>query len=138
VSQSEQDRERHADDMYTDRRITGTVYCGSCGYDLRTLPYIYRCPECGQEYNARPLKMEGIFMPHMAEVPTREALLGTIFAVGGVVLILSGMNPPDIWRLLFGLILLLGSASELRLGLTKLRGFLLALRIRRRIERDEW
>ena len=55
--------ERLADDAYKERRIGGTVYCGGCGYNLKTLPYLYQCPECGQEYNARPLIMKGIFLP---------------------------------------------------------------------------
>lgn len=28
------------------------VHCGACWYDLRGLPYIGRCPECGTRYNA--------------------------------------------------------------------------------------
>ncbi len=55
--------ERLADESFKDRRIGGTVYCGGCGYNLKTLPYMYQCPECGQEYNARPLVMKGIFLP---------------------------------------------------------------------------
>jgi len=61
--------ERLADDAYKERRIGGTVYCGNCGYNLRTLPYFYRCPECGNEYNARPLVMKGIFLPQNISPP---------------------------------------------------------------------
>ena len=58
---SENELDRLADEMYLDRRIAHSVYCGECGYNLRTLPYAGRCPECGGEYNARPLIMKGIF-----------------------------------------------------------------------------
>jgi len=61
--------ERLADDAYRERRIAGTVYCGNCGYNLRTLFYVYRCPECGHEYNARPLVMKGIFLPQNISPP---------------------------------------------------------------------
>jgi predicted Zn-ribbon and HTH transcriptional regulator len=63
------DLDRLADDMYKEYRIGGTVYCGNCGYNLRTLPYLYQCPECGNEYNARPLVMKGIFLPLSTSPP---------------------------------------------------------------------
>jgi len=66
---SEKDLDRIADDIDKDRRITGSVYCGNCGYNLKTLPYSYQCPECGQEYNARPLHRRGIHEPLDEEFP---------------------------------------------------------------------
>ncbi len=61
--------EKLAEDSFKDRRIGGTIYCGGCGYNLKTLPYLYQCPECGQEYNARPLVMKGIFLPQNTSPP---------------------------------------------------------------------
>ena len=85
------DLERIAAETYTDRRIRSSVYCGRCGYNLRHLPYIYQCPECGQEYNARPLSMKGIFSPHDVYFPAFDVailvLLGPLafsFIYGGV------------------------------------------------------
>ena len=66
---SSDELERLADDAYKERRIGGTIYCGGCGYNLKTLPYLYQCPECGQEYNARPLVMKGIFLPQITSPP---------------------------------------------------------------------
>ncbi len=88
---SHDELDRLADDIYKNRRITGWMYCGHCGYNLRTLPYVYTCPECGHEYNARPLSMRGIFLPQQATFPLRDlaallaCVLGTaVFAYGSV------------------------------------------------------
>ena len=76
------DLDRLADDQYQDRRITTSTYCGNCGYNLRTLPYIYTCPECGHEYNARPLVRRGIFDPSEAEIPWWH-MAGVVFFFWG-------------------------------------------------------
>lgn len=134
---SEEDREQLADDIYSDRLITGSLYCSKCGYDLRTLPYIYQCPECGQEYNARALSMKGIFLPHHAEPPYRQIALVVVCGSGSVVLLGSGFNPPDIWRLLFGLTLGGWCVMEIGSAWQKVRDFRTARAIRRKIEQEE-
>ncbi len=73
--------ERIADDMYKGRLLGHAVYCGNCGYNLKTLPYRYVCPECGSEYNARPRKMTGIFVPQEAEFPIRDIFSTLICAL---------------------------------------------------------
>jgi len=135
-NRTEQERERRADEMFTDRIITGSMYCGSCGYDLYKLPYIHQCPECGQPYNARPLVMKGVFVPSMVDPPVRELAFGALFVIGAGLLIASGIRPPDIWRLVFGLILALAGALELAEAWVKSRRYLAAIRIQRRIERE--
>ena len=60
------------DDIDPERIITLSLHCGRCGYNLRTLPYVYSCPECGNAYNARALKMEGIFLPNNVGIPFGE------------------------------------------------------------------
>jgi len=104
---------------------------------LRTLPYIHQCPECGQEYNARPLVMKGIFVPSMADPPVYEAIMGPVFAAGAVLLVVSGVQTRDIWRLVIGAALAAGSYVELTQGWAKLKKFRVAIRIQRRIEREE-
>ncbi len=97
------DLDRIADDMYKDRRITGTVFCGTCGYNLHSLPYAYRCPECGNRYNARPLKMTGIFTPNVTSFPTSDIaamLFGALFAVW---LIYNGVKLQEKGRFFIGL-----------------------------------
>ncbi len=71
--------DRVADDIDKDRTIQSDVYCGDCGYDLRTLPYVYQCPECGNEYNARALVMKGVFLPVRTPIPWVDMLAVPFF-----------------------------------------------------------
>ncbi len=106
---STDDMDRLADDMYKDRRITGTVYCGTCGYNLHSLPFSYRCPECGNRYNARPLKMTGIFTPQEMSFPMGDIaamLFGAPFAVW---LIYNGVKLQEKGRLFIGLVFGIGT-----------------------------
>ena len=74
-----------ADDIYLNRRITGSIFCEECGYNLKTLPYVHRCPECGCDYNARPLTMKGIFLPRNFDFPaSRMASALFLLALGGL------------------------------------------------------
>jgi len=97
---NEEELYRLADEMYKDRRIASSTYCGSCGYNLRTLPYRYCCPECGQEYNARPQVMKGIFTPQAADFPYGSLLYGLILlgcAVGVGYPAIKPANPSRLW-----------------------------------------
>jgi len=113
------------------------MYCSSCGYSLRNLPHIHQCPECGQEYNARPLVMKGIFVPSMADPPILESIMAPVFAAGAVLLIVGGVQTRDIWRLVIGAALTAGCYVELAQGWAKFKKFRVAIRIQRRIEREE-
>ncbi|MHC4697163.1 MAG: hypothetical protein ACYTFA_10505 [Planctomycetota bacterium] len=104
MSLSRHELEELADDTYRDRRIKGSTFCGRCGYNLRTLPYVYRCPECGNAYNARPLKMKGIFFPQAVYPPVKEMVATAFFSVIGVLLLISAIKPLDQGRLIFGVI----------------------------------
>lgn len=99
---SGEELERLADDAYMDRRIGGYVYCGQCGYNLRTLPYLYQCPECGQEYNARPLTMSGVYLPFQATVPVLDTLTVMFWAVVGVAMLYTGSRPLNEWLIALG------------------------------------
>ncbi len=89
MSLSKSELERLADDTYKNRIILSSTYCGRCGYNLRTLPYVYTCPECGGQYNARPLKMQGIFLPQAVQVPAGD-IAAALFCVAGA--LLFGVN----------------------------------------------
>ncbi len=136
VAPSEKDYERQSDETFTDRLIRGSVYCGTCGYNLRTLPYIYQCPECGASYNARPLTMKGVFLPQQAEMP--RGMIFLLCCIGGAgVLFFDAFKPLDIWRLLGGIILTFFSAVEIPRQWKALGLYLKAKAIVRRIEREE-
>ncbi len=64
--------ERIEEELAPDRLIHKSVYCGKCGYNLRTLPHVYTCPECGHAYNARPRKMKGIYAPGDTYLPVSD------------------------------------------------------------------
>lgn len=76
--------DRLAEDVYLNRRLNVPTYCGTCGYNLQTLPYVYTCPECGNGYNARPLHMVNIFLPDQCEFPAGDLFSGVICTVIGV------------------------------------------------------
>jgi hypothetical protein len=90
---STEDIEKLSQDVYTERRIGHSLHCGRCGYNLRTLPYIGRCPECGNEYNARPAILKGIHVPADVRFPTVELLGAVFFLVSGTGWFVSALTP---------------------------------------------
>ena len=64
--------DRMTDDTFRKGAITGNVYCGNCGYNLHSLPYVYRCPECGSQYSARRLRWKGIFRHEDMVLPVAD------------------------------------------------------------------
>jgi hypothetical protein len=100
---SSDELERLASDTYKDRLIPGTLYCADCGYNLRTLPYVHICPECGNPYDARPLAMTGIFAPQDIELPFRDMLAALACGASAFILGYGAFSPPDLFRLLLGL-----------------------------------
>ena len=105
---SRSDLERLADDTYKGRILQSSVYCERCGYNLRTLPYVYTGPECGNEYNARPLKMKGIFLPHSTRMPVGD-VAASGFSLGGALLFgINGIRSADTTRIVIaGMFLLI-------------------------------
>jgi len=91
---SSSDLDRLADDIYKDRRLTASTYCGHCGYNLRTLPYVYTCPECGSPYNARPLKMTGIFLPQQRIFPFDDLASALVLTAAASFLIVRAVRDP--------------------------------------------
>ena len=89
---SSDELEKIQDDLQADRIIGSSIHCGRCGYNLRTLPYKHTCPECGNPYNARPLKMKGIFIPHSAYLPLSDILSALFFCFIATVLISGGLE----------------------------------------------
>ena len=134
---SEEELDRLADEMYLQRRISSPTYCATFGYNLRTLPHVYTCPECGHAYNARPLKMRGIFLPYEYEPPMSDAAATILCAFGAFLLIARGVNPVDQGLLIIGSgfgVLAIVYAVKFVLGMLR---YLRARSIARRIEMDE-
>lgn len=71
---SQDELDRMVDETRNRGVITGDVHCGNCGYNLKTLPYVYRCPECGNDYCARRLFPRGIFYPSRSSFPYGELI----------------------------------------------------------------
>ena len=129
--------DRLADETYKNRTIAGFVYCGRCGYNLHSLPYVHTCPECGNQYNARPLSMTGIFTPHDASLPISELAGMILCLVVGGGLIWVGVTNPGTWQLVVGvaiviLAIVLGYQSYGRMA-----RFFNTLRIARQIEAED-
>jgi hypothetical protein len=135
LSSSELDR--IADDIYKDRRISGSVYCGTCGYNLRTLPYVYTCPECGQEYNARPLVMKGIFAPHDADIPFGDFASALFCAAAAYVIGQFAFEPIDPVRLIVGGVFAGFSLIFVHRTYVRFLTFLKARRVARRIAMED-
>ena len=129
--------DRIADDIDKDRRITTSVHCGGCGYNLRTLPYLYTCPECGNKYNARPRKMKGIFNPNAVSFPARDLLL-TFASVFGVLFFgATSIHSPSVATLLLAGFFAIMAVLSGREAYVRLCRFVKAFSIIRRIEAEE-
>ena len=56
-------------EIISQRGIDRDTFCERCGYNLRTLRLIGRCPECGGEYDTRPVNLRGILLPKDLRLP---------------------------------------------------------------------
>lgn len=134
---TKQELERYADDVYKDRRISTSIYCGNCGYNLRTLPYLYRCPECGQEYNARPLSQKGIYAPQNTDIPFGDFAAAGFCALAVYICARGAFNPLDIIRILFALTFFVFTGIFLSRTYDKFMALLKARRVAKRIAMEE-
>jgi len=95
--------DRIADEQYANSHITSSIYCGSCGYNLRSLPYMHVCPECGRRYNAIPRKMTGIFQPTAVEFPFGDVASTVLCGAMGVSIVWRSWNPAEWGTLMMGI-----------------------------------
>ncbi len=63
--------------------IKRSMYCARCGYNLRSLPYRYNCPECGNSYRARAIRRKGIFLEDESYFPTSECFYALVSGLLG-------------------------------------------------------
>lgn len=78
---SEKDLDMMAAEDSKGRRITNTLYCSECGYNLKTLPYKYQCPECGNAYDVHPSRMTGIYRYEHGHLPVFDMLAILFFLI---------------------------------------------------------
>ena len=96
---SSKDLDLIADEEFKGRRLSNSIYCDKCGYNLKTLPYKYQCPECGNLYNARPPDVTGIYLYDHYNVPVFD-IAATIFSLIGFLLLFPmAFNPVNITAL---------------------------------------
>ncbi len=119
------------------RVMSKSVICDRCGYRLRGLPFVGRCPECGNSYSVRGIKAEGIFVPHAAEFPAMDLVAG--LAGGGLALWLAAglVRRFDLWLLLCTAILGYLGFVFLRQGLRRLKLFIRGQRIASQADSDD-
>lgn len=137
MSLSSDELSRMAEAADADRTILHSVYCGHCGYNLRHGPYVGRCPECGNPYNARPLNMKGIFVPQEVRFPLSGLSLTLFGLVCGGWVIRSGIRLINDWLLILGAALTFLGLYFARATYRDLKRFFHFLRVRRLIENDE-
>ncbi len=126
-----------AEDILSDRYISTDLHCANCGYNLRTLTYVGRCPECGSEYNARKLWSEGVFTAGMLEFPSGDWLAAAITLGIAGVLLASGLSPVVEWRLMFAIGLGILAALYVRSAWKRTARYLHFRAIAKRIEESE-
>ncbi len=129
--------DRMADLSDAERTIHQSLYCGRCGYNLRYSLYVGRCNECGNPYNARPLSMKGIFLPHELRFPGWDLLVTLACISFGVAVIWGALNPTNDWLLIFGAGLLVLGGVQGRSAIGGIKRYLTFRRVRRRIELDD-
>ncbi len=79
------------------REMVGEVYCASCGYCLKALPYFGRCPECGSTYNDQSLNMTGIYMSQYLHPPIGLAFGAFVSLAISVCLLVLAAKDPTVW-----------------------------------------
>jgi len=101
-------------DIQQDRGIQADLFCAQCGYNLRTRSVVGRCSECGNNYDARPTKLQGIFLPHEQRVPFADYLRFLACAASGVLLLYHAVEGGHVWACLLGIPLLIMGLMFLR------------------------
>ncbi len=119
------------------RLMTQPAICDQCGYQLRGLSFVGRCPECGNSYRVRGRKTEGIFVPGSAEFPASDLVAGLVSAGLALWLVAGLVRGFDLWTLLFAGFLGYVGFVFLRQGLLRLKRFIRGQRIASQADSDD-
>ncbi len=119
------------------RVMTNLVICDQCGYRLRGLPFVGRCPECGNSYSVRGRKTEGIFVPHAAEFPASDLVTGLVSGALALWLAAGLVRRFDLWTLLFAGFLGYVGFVFLRQGLLRLKRFIRGQKMASQADSDD-
>ena len=134
---SDKNRDAIADDIYRNRRIGCSTYCGRCGYNLKTLPHVYTCPECGAAYNARFPNMQGVFLHDNVSFPLSDIIANAMFAgvtvLAGLLAFANGSGEWLLLALLCGVVTIIYCVVVVKM----LRQFIQFFIIARRIDREK-
>lgn len=120
-----------------ERVIAEALFCAACGYQLRTLPFIGRCPECGNSYNARSTPKDGIFVPELAEFPATDILATLASAVAALWLAGGLLLHFDLWTLVFLALFGYLAVAFFRQSYVRLGQFIKGQRLAKQIEGEE-
>jgi hypothetical protein len=85
-------------DFIQARGLNYDTYCAACGYNLRTRPRFGKCPECGNEYDARPLGFKGLLEFTPPRFPFSELWHVLLAGIGaGVCALLAAAGSMRAW-----------------------------------------
>ncbi|GJM23724.1 MAG: hypothetical protein DHS20C16_01390 [Phycisphaerae bacterium] len=90
-------------EIFQARGIDRSLFCSKCCYNLKTRPMIGRCPECGQQYDARSGSRRGIVQPQVIHWPVGDIFLTLISAGISALMIGFTINETAPRFLLWGL-----------------------------------
>jgi hypothetical protein len=134
----EDEIDRCLDETVAGRSIERSLYCAECGYNVRGLPVIGVCPECGHRYNARRHKMTGIFRPHALALPISEVLSALLsLGVAAVFAAWAVQSPEQGWAFLPVLVFGVLGALFVRVSYLKLARYVHLRNLVRRIREEE-
>ncbi|MCP4589280.1 MAG: hypothetical protein GY842_00910 [bacterium] len=137
MSLGTEDLDKLSRDVFSERHIGHSLHCGECGYNLRALAYVGRCPECGNEYNARPAVRSGIYVPSEVWFPFTELFCALFFLGGATGLLVGGILARAPWAMAFGAAYLGGGVIGAYLFYKRLRRYLRFFWVGRRLREDD-
>ncbi len=107
--------------LHQERFIHHPQYCGTCGYNLVKLLMVGKCPECGNEYNARPLEMKNIFLPDHMDLPWQDIAAAGLCLLTGILFIGNSLNPYASGGVFIGIVMILIGVPFVLKTVNKLR-----------------